>query len=63
FGACFFSLEQAGSMAVRLAAPTSLMKSRRDTLLKSIPQLQDHTLPLLASALIDWNALFPVTNL
>jgi hypothetical protein len=50
-------------MAARLVAPTILMKSRRDTLLKSIPQLQDHPLPLSASALIDWNALFPVVNL
>jgi len=50
-------------MAVRLAAPTILMKLRQDTLLKLIPQLQNHPLPLSASALIDWKALLFVTNL
>jgi hypothetical protein len=38
------------------------MKLRRDTPLKSIPQLQDQPLPLSASAFIDWNTLLVVVS-
>jgi hypothetical protein len=61
--ASVFDPEQPGSKKARLAAAALfLMKPRLLIAEKSIPQLQDHPLPLSALAFIVLNALFPVTN-